>query len=318
MPRFFIHLPPKHLDRTSETSGGFYGALHRGLTGAGGDVQFRERTHLRAHTAFEAEAFHFVHQGLVALPNALNTAPSYLRGFWYADPQGVFGESSLHNLSFDPAEIATARAQKYAGWLRARTVAQRLSKHRQPETEQVFASGHVAVFLQGESLPVQRAAYMSEVEMVRALAEALPERQILVKRHPRNAGEESWEDISQLVLECDNLALVDANVHDILRSAALCCSISSSVAIEAMLHRVPSLVFGRTDFHHCVQTVERTEDVAEAAQQALARDWPYDAFLFWFFRHHCLDERAKDWLGKLNRRLGTFALPGLQGGPDQR
>ncbi len=318
MSRFVIHLPPKHLHRTSEKSRGFYGALCRGLNAAGGDVQFRERTHLRAHAAFEIEAFHFVHQGLVALPNALNTGPSYLRDFWYADPQGVFGESSLHDAPFDPSEISTERAHKYAGWLRERTVAQRLSKHRQPDTKTTFAAGHVAIFLQGESLPVKRAAFMGEAEMVQAIATALPDRRVTVKRHPRNDGDESWAEIAQIVQKHDNLSVIDANVHDILHSAALCCSISSSVAIEAMLHRVPSLVFGRTDFHHCVQTVMHSADVAQASAHALHHDWPFDAFLFWFFRHHCLDERAKDWLGKLNRRLGAFALPALMAGPKHR
>lgn len=311
MRRYIFHFPPHLLGQVSARSRGFYGTLIAGVQRAGGEVAYRERAVLRAHPSYEADAFHFVHQGLVDLPNALNTAPSYLRGFWQADPKGSLGQSSLRTLDFVADDVPRARAEAFCDWLRKRTIGQRLSKHGQPEAEASFGSGAIAVFLQGESLPVRRIAYVDEVAMVRALVAARGDRQVLIKRHPRNAGEESFSEIAALADACDGVRIVDANVHDILRSSAVCASISSSVAIEAMLHDVPSLTLGNVDFHHCTQIVSDLEDVPHALEAAMAKDWPFEAFLFWFFRHHCLDMRAQDWLGKLNKRMGAFALEGL-------
>lgn len=312
MTRFVIHLPAHQLPGVRNGPADFYRLLEAALRRAGAEVELRERAYLRAHDGFEGDAFHFVHQGLVELSNVLNTGPSYLQDFWYADPKGVFGMSSLYDMPFDPADVPPERAVKFSGWLRERLLDKRLSKHGQPVEHQRYPEGAIAVFLQGESLPVRRAAYTDEVSMVKALIAGRGARDVLIKRHPRNKAEESWPQIEDVVAQSDGVQIVDGNVHDILRDAALCASISSSVAVEAMLHGVPSLTFGRVDFHHCTQTVEEVSQVQDAMARALKADWPFEPFLFWFFRQHSLDMRAKNWLDKLNKRLGAFQLSSLQ------
>lgn len=308
MKRFVIHLPRHQLLGAPERTSGFYGTLRKDLTAAGAEVRYRERTSLRAAVGYEAEAFHFVHQGLVSAPNVLNTGLSYLPEFWYADPKGVFGFSSLYDEVFEPEHIPEARAEKFASWLRQRTLQRRLSKHAQPMRAQSFEPGGIAVFLQGPSLPVTRAAYVEERDMVRAIVAARGDRPVWIKRHPRNPDPETWDAIAPLVEATEGVTLVDAHVHDLLAAAALCVSVSSSVAVEAMLHDVPSLTFGRVDFHHCTQTVTSLTDVPYAIEAALNTRWPFAPFLFWFFRHHCLDMRADKWTQKLNTRLGDYRL----------
>ncbi|GAA6179267.1 hypothetical protein NBRC116594_07050 [Shimia sp. NS0008-38b] len=308
MHRFVLHLPPHQLEKPSVRSTGFYGNLANELRQRGAEVVFRERAYLRAHPDLESDAFHFVHQGLVQMPNALNTGPSYLRDFWYADPKGVFGMSSLFDLQFEVGNVPPERAASFADWLRRRIVNKRLSKHLQPNAANTFAPGAIAVFLQGESLPTKRVAFTDEARMVEALISVRAGREVLIKRHPRNSADTCFPEIAAMADANDGVRIVDANIHDMLVQAAVCASISSSVAVEAMLHNVPSLTFGRVDFHHCTQTVERIDDVPEALEVALTRAWPYEAFLFWFFRQHCLDMRAKKWFATLNRRLGDFAF----------
>lgn len=312
MTRFVLHLPAYQLPGVRNGPAEFYRILEAALTKAGGEVELRERMYLRAHAGFEPEAFHFVHQGLVEMPNVLNTGPSYLQDFWYADPKGVFGLSSIYDLKFDPETVRPERAAKFNGWLRERLLETRLSKHGQPAEATKHPANAIAVFLQGESLPVKRAAYTDEVSMVAALIAARGGRDVLIKRHPRNKAEESWLQIEALVAQSDGAHIVDGNLNDILGGAALCASISSSVAVEAMLHKVPSLTFGRVDFHHCTQTVQNLTDVPAALDAALDTDWPFEPYLFWFFRHHCLDMKAKTWLDKLNKRMGAFSLKELR------
>lgn len=308
MTRYIIHLPPHMLSSARDKHKRFYNSLADYLRSGGGEVVYRERAFLRANPAYESDAFHFVHQGLVEMPNALNTGPSYLRNFWYADPKGVFGLSSLRDAEFNPEDLPRERVATFSDRLRKRFIEQRVSKHRQPELQTRFDAGAIAIFLQGESLPVLRAAFTDEASMVRALVAARGDREVLIKRHPRNDSAESFAEIVDLADQTEGVRIVDANVHDILSNAAVCASISSSVAVEAMLHRVPSLTFGLVDFHHCTEVVSDLERVPKSIDAAIERDWPFDHFLFWFFRHHCLELQSRDWLGKLNNRLGSFAL----------
>ena len=109
-----------------------------------------------------------------------------------------------------------------------------------------------------------RVRYMSEPDMVRMILEGAGGRAVLVKPHPRNPDPGTLAELRGLARSWPNLKLVDANLHDMLTGAAACCSISSSVGIEAMLHKVPSIQFGRTDFHHCAVTVRPGDSFAES------------------------------------------------------
>jgi hypothetical protein len=96
----------------------------------------------------------------------------------------------------------------------------------------------------------------------------------------------------------------------------------SSLALEGMLHRVPAILFGRSDLHHCAVTVQRPEDWPQALQRALATDWPHDRYLLWFLRWQNV-EAARPFLPKVLARmagqgadfaaLGITLPPELQG-----
>ncbi|MFY0595692.1 MAG: hypothetical protein JXQ85_04600 [Cognatishimia sp.] len=266
------------------------------LTEAGADVAFCQREAIHSGAEFGSDAFHFVHQGLVRQKNALNTGLSYFPKFWYVDPRGVFGESSIATKTFDPRAINEKWASGFARRMREQWIDTRRSKHSQPNEKKVIGQGYIAVFLQGESKPVRRSLYMEETEMVEALLAGLPDRRILVKAHPRNDDIVTRSHLLRLEQDHSRLELVDANVHDLLAGACLSCSISSSVSVEGMLHNVPSMLFGRTDFHHCAVTVQNASDVPYAFDMAMKTEWPFEKFLFWFFRQNCVDERNEDWI----------------------
>jgi len=303
---FKIHLPKHQIHSGNPSAPGFYGKLYRFLDEQGADVSFHRRYTVEDASQFEAGTFHFVHQGLVRSPNVLNTGLSYFRHFWYADPIGVFGESSIARAKFDPETINPRWARGFFGRMQRWYSGPRKSKHAQPQEKCEFGRGHVAVFLQGPSLPVRRVQNMEEIEMVEALLAGIPEAHILVKCHPRNEDLFTRVQLQALARCHPRLKLVEANVHDMLRGARLSCSISSSVSMEGFLYRVPAMLFGRTDFHHCAVTVEDASDVAYAYDAALGNDWPFEAFLYWFLRENCLDERDKNWLTQLLSRVGSM------------
>lgn len=124
--------------------------------------------------------------------------------------------------------------------------------------------------------------------MVRAVVEGAGGRQILVKPHPLHEGRETREVLRYLKGR-PGVTVTKANVHDILSGAAATISICSSLAMEGMLHRVPAILFGRSDVHHCATTVTRPEDFPAALQQALTRTWPFARYLLWFLRWQNVD-----------------------------
>lgn len=306
MAQYFIHLPVHKISPDNPSSKGFYGLLYRELTARGGEVQFLRRQSVLT-VPDGGDGFHFVHQGLVRAPNALNTGLSYLKPFWYADPKGVFGESSIAEAVFDASAIPQNWANGFHRRLVKWHVTPRVSKHTQPQAGQSFGAGHVAVFLQGTSLPVLRAQHMDELAMLRAILRHIPDRPVLVKPHPRNAAPELLEAAAVLARQNPRLQIVEANVHDLLEGAHLCCSVSSSVAVEAMIHEVPVLAFGRTDYHHCAATSASPGGTAAAYRQAVTSQWPFRAFLYWFFRGQCLDPRDPEWFAVLSARMGRWA-----------
>ncbi len=81
-----------------------------------------------------------------------------------------------------------------------------------------------------------------------------------------------------------------------------------------MLHRVPAILFGRSDLRHCAETVQRPEDWPRALQRALTTDWPYDAFLLWFLRRQNIDA-SRPFLGQILDRMAAqgadFAALGI-------
>jgi hypothetical protein len=177
-----------------------------------------------------------------------------------------------------------------------------------------FGQGHIAVFLQGWSSPVERARYMTATEMVKTVVKGAAGRPVVVKPHPRNACYETEMIRQWLLRHHPKVRVSNANIHDILAGACATVSISSSVALEGMLHRVPAILFGRSDLHHCAETVTEPSEWPAALARALARDWPYDAFLLWFLRRQNIDV-SRPWAERLLDRMAAqgadFAALGI-------
>ena len=71
------------------------------------------------------------------------------------------------------------------------------------------------------------------------------------------------------------------------KGAALCFSIGSSVSMEVMPMGVPVMAFGQTDYRHWAVTIDAREDVGAGFDRAMDTDWPFERFLYRFFRDRC-------------------------------
>ncbi|MBN2629825.1 MAG: hypothetical protein JXR75_04720 [Rhodobacteraceae bacterium] len=312
--RVRLHVPAHMLPDGPEDLPAFYRNLMEQLAALGARCEVVHRDMEALRNGPDGADFDFVHNGNIDRPQALNLGPAYLSRFFYADAKGIFFESSIAGLTFRPAAIPVETAAGFAATLRGLFVAPRKSRHPQPTDRAQFKCGHIAVFLQDLSDPVLRARHMPARAMIETILSDTGGRQVVVKPHPRNTGDETQAICDWLGAHHPQVCLTTANVHDILQGAALSASIASSVAVEGMLHGVPAVLFGRSDLHHCAETVVTPADWPMALDRALGRDWPFDAFLFWFLKRQCIWATRpflRQILDRMSARGADFARLGV-------
>lgn len=297
--RVHLHLPLHMFKEFDPETDSFYGKLFRGFAQHGIDLNVTRRENVTLTPEFENTDFHFVHQARITRPNVLNTGMAYLFPFWYADPRGIYADSSIRQMLFDPEAIDGSAARKFHRSLRRRLVEQRQSKYGQPVEVTNIPKKPIAIFLQGDSYPVRRARFCSEIEMVETIIAHTPEDQIVIKPHPRNDDPATLNTVRKIAKTHKNVRITHANIHDILAAARVSASISSGVSMESLLHKTPAILFGKTDFHHCAQTVRTLADYPDALAQSGTRDYPYSKFLFWFLQQNCINAGSDDFMQQI-------------------
>lgn len=315
-PGLVLHVPGHMLGPDEAALPGLFQKLAAGFRSRGVRVETRWRDRVALAEMGETADLHLIHNGAVRHPRALNTGLAYVFPFWYCDAHGIFADSSLASAAFDPgAEDPEAAASFFAAHAR-RIVGQRLSRYGQPNRRAEFAGGAIAVFLQGDSEPVERMRHMREAEMFEAVVTARGERKLIVKAHPRNRSGDTGA-ILERARGLPGVTVTDANVHDILAASAVTVSISSATALEGMFHRVPAVLCGRSDLHHCAETARDPGAVAEALRTALGRTYPFEAFVHWFLGAGMLNTGRDDLLDRVVARFRArgvdMAALGLHG-----
>lgn len=309
-----LHLPGQMFGPDGPRLPQFFRRLLTQLEQRGAETAVLHRDYAALAEVPSEGHFDLVHNGQLRRTRALNLGVAYLGRFFYADPQGVYFESTINDMVFNADTVPVKSAMAFMAEQRALWVEGRKSRHAQPQAVEMLGKGHIAIFLQDWSDPVERARYMDSDQMVRTVVEAAAGRDVIVKPHPRYAGRETQKIRQYLRRTHPHVRVTEANIHDILVGAAVTVSISSSVALEGMLHRVPAVLFGRSDLHHCAEIVRTPQDWPAALDRALTRDWPYGRFLLWFLRRQNIDT-ARPFLDKMMDRMAAqgadFATLGI-------
>lgn len=310
--KIVFHVTQAHLAPDGGLSGVFYRNLQSDFVQAGFQTEAVHRQLPDLAGLNHPDRFHFVHNGRISHPRVLNTGYGYLGSYWYADPQGVFGDSSITGLPFDESTVRYKPASAFFDRLVARLVATRHSRYNQPKDVRRFPGGAIAIFLQGISDPVERARHMTARAMVVAVLADTRGRAVIVKPHPGNDDQETRQLVRWLRRDHPDVIVTDANVHDILADCAVSVSLCSAASLEGMLHRKPAVLFGRADFHHCAQTVQVPADWPAALDRALGQAVPYRKYLYWFFAQNLIDARHKGRFARIRARMQASgaALPG--------
>lgn len=305
-----FHLPGSMLQNAGKLRP-FYGKIGAGLAARGARVDYvqHDREVVPAQIAAD-DGFHIIDHGRIRHPRVLNAGLGYVRPYYYLDPWGIRAFSSVGAMPFDPAMIDPERARAVQERLHALLITPRKSRYEQPSEVLPVPQGCIAVFLQTEvHRDVGELCFLTMRRMVKALLARDDPRAIVVKPHPQDADLDTLNWLLGKARKDKRLQIMAANIHDMLRACDVAVTINSAVGIEALLHRKPVVLCGQADFHHCAVTLRDRGGMDAAIAQALARDWPYEAFLAWFFGK-TLDAEAPDLIETVITRMaaGGFDL----------
>lgn len=278
-----------------------YPAIEAAMVQHGGRIRVAEHP-VKEKQLILDDNLHIVENGRIRNPGYLNAALAYMRGFWHLDPQGVLAESAMSSLRFDAGLVDQMAAAAFVTDLRQRFVATRKSRYRQDRSFTSVPDGAIVVFLQGPSPQRRGQAHMSYSDMLQAVVEGAGGRPVLAKPHPLrpDLGRQTIADVQAQGLIVTETA---GNVHDLLAGAAVSVSVNSAAAIEGFLHGTPAVLFGQSDFAAMVETVEEAQDFPSALVRALTTKRDYAAWLYWYFKGHCLDLGAPDFAAQLFARF---------------
>ncbi len=302
-PRLFPHLPRTMLERHGPGGFGLYEKLIPDFRKMEIEVEVVERPSTTELAHYTKTDFHLVHHGFLRRFNVLNCGMAYLWRYWYLDRRGVLCDSSLARAKPDLARIDPKKAQDFLGHLQKRYVRRGASRYTQPDRKGDLGRGAIVVFLQGMGDPVLRNMHMMETEMLDLVMRHRAGRAVLIKPHPKWPDTVASAHAQALTEQHEDVAIVDANVHDLLAGAHCSVSICSGASFEGLMHRTPAILFGQSDFHHCAWTVTDAAEAEAAFAGIRDRSFPYEAFLFWFLRQKMHDVFSPDLGARVLRRI---------------
>lgn len=226
--------------------------------------------------------------------NIFHCVPSYLRGFWFFDQIGTRNNSLQRLAPFDAASLPRRKAERFLAALAAEFIEGNRSKFEQaPRGAEMIEPGCLAFFAQDFKPPKHHAHYLSVPQMIEAAIAAKGARALYIKPHPNQSFDE-LEVLSRYHNPAEGVHLVTASIHDLLGACDCALTLSSAVGFEAFLHQKPVILGGQVDFGQNGITLTDAARMPQALEAAMARDWPHAAFLHWYLRRFCLEDRAED------------------------
>ena len=304
-----FHLPGSILNDKHKLAA-FYGKIGEGLRARGVAVDYRphDRDTVEAQIAADA-GFHILNHGRIRHPRVLNAGLSFVQPYYYMDPWGIRAFSSLAEKAFDPAQIAPVVAAHFHAGLVQRLVGSRSSRYEQPEAVLPVPAGCIAVFLQTEThRAVGELCYLTMRRMIKSLLERDDPRAIVVKLHPRDSDLATLAWLAQKARKDKRLQIIPGNIHDILAACDVVVTINSAVGVEAFLHCKPVVLCGHADFHHCAVTLRHGVQMDAAITQAMTTDWPFEAFIYWYYALNCVSADAPDLVDKVAARIAAMGF----------
>lgn len=228
-------------------------------------------------------------------PRALNMRPSVLQPFWTLERPNSRHQGRMAHKLFDPATVGGGLVTPFFEEMQA--------LYLSADLPDVGARGYVLVPLQGQLGKQRHWQYATVQDMVKTICIQDPTRKIILKPHPKEVY--SVEDkavIAQLLL-LPNVLLHELPIEALIANCAYIVTQNSTAAFEGILHRKPSILFAKSDFHHIFPTIKTAQDAPEAFARVEAKNMLFMKYLYWYLRMNAADIRRADVPAKIREML---------------
>ena len=257
-------------------------------------------TGLRLSPAREAPAsdLSLVHMRAPLSPRGIVFRHAYGGPFWRFERTERRADWPVARARFDPERIdPDAAARFFRRW--------RDALH--PGAGAATRDGPLYMPLQGRLLERRSFQHCAPIAMIRAVAATGAS--VRATLHPRESyAEAERAALAAVAAEHPNLVVAPWPMADALRRCAGVVTMTSSVAVHALLHDKPAALWGQTEFHHAC-----LDGAALGAPEAVRRlaDHRPDAarYLWWFWKETALDLSAPDIGARLRAHLGRRGWP---------
>ncbi|MEM7242640.1 MAG: hypothetical protein AAF429_10695 [Pseudomonadota bacterium] len=237
-------------------------------------------------------------------PNLFHADESYIVGFWYLDPKGVFWNSSLADAEFDPSTIDAKEATYFFNGVTGFMLRENYSKRTQTlRLNAPLDKAKAVIFAQDIENYMTKVHYLTLDQMIETAAQATDET-VYVKPHPLYDAH-ARDALAARCAEFKNVVLSDASVHDLIAASDVVLSQNSAAGFEAFMQKKPVITCGASDYHHG-SLVARSSDAlkdAIAAAPDIVKSFPYEKYFYWFLHDHMLEVQKPDFAKRAWARL---------------
>lgn len=296
---FYLHAKLRRQAEAGQHN--FIAKVSEVLTGAGLQVAFDDdgdAARLRA-IGRPGHSLHLMEEPPTA--RGLTFRRTYIYPFWHIEKQAKRWEWPVAQASFDAAvQDPIKSANFYRFW-----------QNRLFDDAPASATrdGFVYVPLQGRLTTQRSFQTCSPIDMVQAVLDHEPERQIMVTLHPsEDYAMQEQDALEALVNQHDRLYVRSGGMERYLKGCDYVVTQNSSVGFMGYFFGKPLILFGQSDFHHIALNV-RDIGVAEAFARAPDHAPDHAAYLFWFLQKNAINAGRPEALQKIRNVLRSHGWP---------
>ena len=226
-------------------------------------------------------------------PNVLCLRRTYFYPFWRIEATNERWNFDVAQADFHPETVPKPEAAAFvARW--------RTKMFGDGPTRQ---DGFIFMPLQGRLSEHRSFQSMSPLAMIETVLAQDPRRPVLATLHPNEHY--SDRDRAALATLCQQYARFDVthrDASDLLDSCDYVVTQNSSLALKGYFAGKAAVLFARIDFHHISGSVPRLG--LRAAFEAAAGALPdFAAYLWWFYKAHCINGGSPDAEKQIRARL---------------
>ena len=278
-----IYLDEESRARIEAGTHNFYGRLIRAFEGRGFAVSLHDDSASARHQSARRPGYSLFHHHPPSHGRALQLRQTAILPFWHVEKARSRAQFRLARAEFRPDEIDGAAAKGFFRFWRRKLIAEGGGD----------AGGHVLVLLQRDLLAPAGAAGLNAIEMIRATLDQERFRRVVLLPDPDAALSEPEMQALEALADGERVALRRRGLGPLLAGCDYVVTQNAPMALRAVLHRKPVILFAEAEFHHvCLHAGPGT--LARAYRNVLSRRVAYAKYFYWFLKLNCINAGAPD------------------------